>query len=442
MDLVLMRSQRGALLIGLAFVIASCTGAAATASPGPTTAPTTAATAAPPSAAPTSALDAAAAVAASPEWQSVLAAAKGQTVNWYMWGGDPLINQYVSTYIGQQAAPLGITIKEVQIGDTVDAVNKVLGEKSASKDTNGSVDMIWINGENFSTMKQSSTLFCGWVSKLPNSQLVDYTNPEVSQDFGVPIDNCEAPWTLAQFTMIYDSANVPTPPTDAASLVAWIKANPGKFTYPAPPDFTGSVFIRQMLSYVNGGYTDLLGPFNKAKYDEATPKLWSLLNDLKPDLWRQGTTYPQSIDAVDQLYANGEVYWDMTYGPTETVSFVQKGTWPDTTREMVFQPSGMVGDVSYVAIPYNSPHQAAAQVVANLLLSVDAQYKAIAAGSLGYPAIDVAKLPTDQQTQFTNYPATPEELPLSALILNSNPELEATWATKLETDWTKNVLQH
>ncbi len=88
--------------------------------------------------------------------------------------------------------------------------------------------------------------------------------------------------------MIYDSAKVPTPPTDAASLVAWIKANPGKFTYPAPPDFTGSVFVRQMLYYVNGGYQDLLGAFGQAKYDALAPKLWDLLNGLKPSLWRQG----------------------------------------------------------------------------------------------------------------------------------------------------------
>jgi putative spermidine/putrescine transport system substrate-binding protein len=442
-------SHRGALLVGLALIASACSSGATQVPPtaaASATVPASAVASAPPSGAPTpgasSALDAAAAAAASSTWQQTLAAAKGQTVNWYMWGGDPLINQYVSGYMNQLAQQAGVTINEVQIGDTVDAVNKVLGEKAAGKNDNGSVDLIWINGENFTTMVQSKTLDCGWVAGLPNSQLVDYNNPEVNTDFGVPIAGCEAPWTLAQYALIYDSAKVPTPPTDAASLVAWIKANPGKFTYPAPPDFTGDVFVRQMLSYTNGGYQDLLGPFSQAKYDSATPALWSLLNDLKPDLWRQGSTYPQSIDSLDQLYANGEVAWDMTYGPTETVPFVQKGTWPSTTRELVFQPSGMIGDVSYVAIPYNSPHKAAAQVVANLLLSVDAQYNAIAAGSLGYPAIDVSRLPADQQARFTNYPTPPEELPLADLIKNSNPELEAGWSNALEAGWKKNVLQH
>jgi putative spermidine/putrescine transport system substrate-binding protein len=165
-----------------------------------------------------------------------------------------------------------------------------------------------------------------------------------------------------------------------------------------------------------------------------------LLNDIEPSLWRQGSTYPQNIAAVDQLYANGEVYLNMTYGPTETAGFVQKGTWPATTREFVFD-SGMIGDVSYVAIPYNSPHQAAAKVVANILLSPDAQLKAMDAGSLGYPAIDVGKLPADQQTPFKNYAFPPEVAPLDQLIKNSNPELQAKWATTIEADWTKNVLQ-
>ncbi len=375
-------------------------------------------------------------------WSKVLAAAKGQNVNFYLWGGDPLINSFVTGYVAQQAQKLGITIREVQISDTVDAVNKVLGEKQAGQNSNGTVDLIWINGQNFFTMVQAHALYCGWVSKLPNSSLVDYSNPEVSQDFGLNIQNCEAPWTLAQFCMIYDSAKVPSPPTDVAGLVSWIKANPGKFTYPAPPDFTGAAFLRQLLYYTAGGYKDLLGPFTQAKYNKYAPALWNLLNQLKPYLWRQGSTYPQAITQLDSLYENGEVAWDMTYGPTETVPFVQKGTWPASTRELVFQPAGMIGDVSYVAIPYNSPHQAAAQVIANILLSVEAQYKAIAAGSLGYPAIDVAKLPAAEQKQFNNYPVPAEELALSALTQNSDPELVAEWSAALQAGWTKNVLQH
>jgi putative spermidine/putrescine transport system substrate-binding protein len=425
-----MRGRYGAFLGAVLFIASACSGG------GATTAPASATAAA---ASPSSGVASTQPSPASAKWDEILAAAKGQTVNWYMWGGDETINKLVTGYVKDEAAKLGVTLNQVPITDTVDAVNKVVGEKSAGKNDNGSVDMIWINGENFATMKQGDLLHCGWVHDLPNDKYIDWQNPTVNTDFGLPVGDCEAPWSLAQMAMIYDSAKVPTPPTDAAGLIEWIKANPGKFTYPAIPDFTGSAFVRQMLYYVNGGYQGLLGEFDQAKYDEVTPKLWKLLNELEPYLWREGTTYPQSSTALDQLYANGEVAMDMTYAPTLTGELVKNGTWPATTRQFVFD-DGMIGDISYNAIPYNSPHKEGAQVVANILASLDSQYNAIATG-VGYPAIDTTALPDAERTRFDNYDFPPSVAPLAVLAKNSNPELQAKWATAIEAGWTQNVLQ-
>lgn len=418
----------GVLVAALTLIASACSGGGATTTP--TAAQSTPAT--------SQGLTAPPASTAS-KWDQVLAEAKGQTVNWYMWGGSDTINKFVTGYLAQQAKQFDVTLNMVPITDTVDAVNKVLGEKQAGKDTDGSVDLIWINGENFATGKQAGLWYCGWVSDLPNSQYVNWNSPAVANDFGTPVDGCESPWALAQFAMIYDSAKVPNPPTDAASLIAWIKANPGKFTYPAPPDFTGAVFVRQMLYYVNGGYESLLGPFDQSKYDAVAPKLWDLLNGLKPYLWRQGTTFPQSSGALDQLYANGEVYFDMNYAPLSVAAQVEKGTFPQSTREFVFS-NGMMGNISYVSIPYNSPHKAAAEVVANILVSLDAQYQQVASG-VGYPAIDLSQLPSDWQTKFNNYPTPPQVAPYSVLTKNSNPELQAKWVTAVEAGWKQNVLQ-
>lgn len=421
--------RHGALMVAVMLIAAACSSSTSTASTAPSAAvPSNAASSA-----------AASPSASAAKWDQVLAAAKGQTVNWYMWGGDANINKFVTGYVASEAAKLGVTIKQIQITDTANAVNKVLGEKQAGNDTDGSVDLIWINGGNFATMQQASALACGWVHDMPSDQYVNWDNPTVANDFGVPVNGCESPWALAQFTMIHDSAKVATPPTDAASLVAWIKANPGKFTYPAPPDFTGSVFVRQMLYYVNGGYKDLLGPFDQTKFDAVAPKLWDLLNELKPSLWRQGTTYPQSYTQLDQAFANGEVNFNMNYAPLSVVGQVDKGVFPTTTREFVFS-DGMMGNVSYVAIPYNSPHQAAAAVVANILLSPDAQYQQTAVG-VGYPAVDLTKLPADMQTKFNDYPTPPQVAPYAVLTKNSNPELQPGWVAAVDAGWKKNVLQ-
>jgi putative spermidine/putrescine transport system substrate-binding protein len=423
------RARNGALLIALTLAAAACSSGTAS------SAPETSAAVASPSSGGASAAPSAAAGA----WDDILAAAQGKTVNWYMWGGDETINQLVTGYLNDEAQELGVTINQVPIGDTVDAVNKVLGEKSAGKDTDGSVDLIWINGENFATMKQGDMLYCGWTRSLPNAKYINWDDPIVHTDFGLSIDDCESPWSLAQMAMIYDSAKVPNPPTTVEGLIEWIKANPGKFTYPAIPDFTGSAFVRQLLYHVNGGYDTLVGEFDQAKYDEVTPALWDLLNELEPSLWRQGTTYPQSSTAHDQLFANGEVDFDITYAPTLTGPLVADGTWPDTTRQFVFD-TGMIGDISYVAIPYNSPNKEAAQVVANLLLELDSQYNAIDTG-VGYPAIDTTDLPPEEKARFDTYPFPPQVAPLAELAENSNPEIQAKWATEIEAGWTENVLQ-
>jgi len=213
-------------------------------------------------------------------WEDVVAMARGGEVNWFLWGGSDNINRYVSEYIGGVLkGQYDITLKRVGLSDTVEGVNIVLGEKENGLDDNGSVDMIWINGENFRTMKQGGLAFCGYPDTLPNNVLVDWTNPAIANDFGVPVDGCEVPWSKAQFSFTYDSARTENPPKTIPDLIEWIKKNPGQFTYPAPPDFNGSVFVRHVFYYAAGGVDNLLGDFDQAKYDDAAAKTWAILND-------------------------------------------------------------------------------------------------------------------------------------------------------------------
>jgi putative spermidine/putrescine transport system substrate-binding protein len=373
-------------------------------------------------------------------WDNIVAQAKGQTVNWYMWSGDDHINAYVDKWVGDKAKQFGVTVQRVPVTDTVDAVTKVLNEKQAGQNTNGSVDLIWANGENFLTGKQANLWYCGYNDLLPNNKYVNWNNASVAYDFGIPVDKCEAPWGHAQFVFVYDSARVPNPPSTMADLITWIKAHPGRFTYPAPPDFTGSVFVRHVLYQVAGGYQGLLGPFDQSKYDKYTPQLWTVLNDIKSSLWRKGSTYPQSIDQLNSLFGNGEIDFTMTYGAGGIPGLVHKGIFPKTTRELVFK-EGTIGNTHYVGIPYNSPHKAAAMVVANILGSPEAQYQKDLPDVWGdYPAIDVTKA-GDWTAKFAAIPVDPSTLPLDQLAKNSNPELNAKWVTAVEDGWKRNVLQ-
>ena len=385
-------------------------------------------------------------VTAADDWQSVLAEADGQTVNWYMYGGDDVLNTFVNGEVADRLADLGVTLNQVRISDTADAVNKVLGEQQAGRTSGGSVDAIWVNGENFATGVQADLWRCGWAQDLPNAEYVDLEAPEVANDFGVPVNGCEAAWQQANSALVYDSADLDQ--EDVASVTAlldWARANPGRFTYPAPPDFTGSMAVRTILYDTIGGPGSFVSAPDAStdedadEYAAATARLWERLGEVAPSLWRKGETYPQSQEAVEKLYADGEISAFFTYGPGAVGQKVADGLYPATTREAV--PSiGNISNVSFVTIPANAANQAAALVLANVLQEPEVQLALYRAAGV-YPAIDVSRTRPDLQERFAEVEVSPSVLTLDELTRNAQPELASTYLARIEQDWTAEVLQ-
>ena len=374
-------------------------------------------------------------------WASVTRQAHGQTVNWYTYGGDSTLNGFINGYVAKRLSKYGVKVNQVKITDTSDAVNKVLGQKQAGKTSGGAVDAIWINGENFATGVQAKLWYCGWPSHLPNAKYVDLASLAVSRDFGVPVDGCESAWQSANSALVYDSAKLRA--SDVASvsaLFAWAKAHPGHFTYPALPDFTGSMAVRTILYDAIGGPAKLSGSFDTGKYASASKQLWARLNAIAPSLYRGGKTYPQTEDALEQLYADGQISAFFTYGPGAVGDAVKKGTFPATTREAV--PSvGNIANVSNIAIPAHAAHRAAALVLANVLQDPATQLALYKVEGI-YPAIDLARLTATQRAGFLDEPISPSVLPLTALTRDAQPELASAYVTRIEKDWKTHVLEH
>jgi len=374
-------------------------------------------------------------------WPAVLAAAKGQTVDFYAYGGDTVLNSFLSGYVTDALATDGVRLKQVKITDTVDAVNTVLGEKQAGRSSGGAVDAIWINGENFATGIQAKLWYCGWDRDLPNSRYVDFANPAVISDFGVPVNGCEAVWQQADSALVYDSSKLTAADVASVSaLLAWATAHPGHFTYPALPDFTGSMAVRTILYSELGGPGPLAGQFDAARYAPAASGLWARLNALKGALWRGGSTYPQSQDAVEKLYSDGEISAYFTYGPGAVADKVRTGLYPRSTREAVPSP-GNIANNSFLAIPANAAHRAAALVLANVLEDPRTQLALYRAEGI-YPGIDVAKTDAATRAAFAAVPLSPSVLPLTQLTAHAQPELASGYVTRLESDWKRQVLQH
>ena len=375
-------------------------------------------------------------------WDQVVELAKGGTVNWFLWGGADNINRYVSETVGGALLEqYGITLNRVGLSDTTEAVNIVLTEKQAGVTDQGAVDLIWINGENFRTMKQGGLAYCGYTGILPNNTLINWNNPAIANDFGVPVEGCEVPWSRAQFAFGHDSAALPNPPRSIAELIDWVKANPGQFTYPAPPDFNGAVFVRHVFYYAAGGAENLLGDFDQARFDKVAAKTWAILNDMEPYLWREGQTYPNTITQMNELFANGEVALNFNYEAAQFGISVAAGLYPETTRTYGLT-DGTIGNTNYTVIPFNSPNKAAALVLQNLLLSGEMQYaKADPAVWGASPAIEVSRTAPDIQAKFATIVLPPSVISAEVLGRNALPELQGQWITAIEQGWIKHVAQ-
>ncbi|WP_205872697.1 hypothetical protein [Limnohabitans planktonicus] len=92
-------------------------------------------------------------------WPDTERAARGQTVYFNAWAGSERINAYLQWVAGELQRDFGVKLQHVKISDAADVVKRVRAEKQAGrKDTEGTVDLIWINGENFAAMKRDGLL--------------------------------------------------------------------------------------------------------------------------------------------------------------------------------------------------------------------------------------------------------------------------------------------
>ncbi|MGI8649895.1 MAG: ABC transporter substrate-binding protein [Rubrobacter sp.] len=365
--------------------------------------------------------------------------AEGTTVRMFAYGGDDKTNAYLDDWLAPRLEEeYDITFERTPVGDTADVVNKLLNEKQAGDDE-GTVDLAWINGQNFYTGSQADLWFGPFAERLPNAEYIDYEDRDIALDFGYPTDGYEAAWSQAQFVMVYDYAEVDDPPHTMEELRDWTADNPGRFTYPAPPDFFGNAFILQAFYDLTGDVETYGEPFDEQVFDERVGTFTEFMNDIEPDLWRGGETYPQTGAALDELFQNGEVDLTVTYNPYFAQQQVESGIFPETTRTYLLD-GGTLSNTSYLAIPFNAPNSEGAQVAINFMESPEAQLELQKQNVVGGLAtLDVESLPDDLQQDFAETAEGEAVLPLDELQANRLPEARTEWTLALQEAWTEDV---
>lgn len=377
-------------------------------------------------------------VQAQESFEELVNQAKGTTVKWFMWGGSPTINSWVDTYVAKEVKKLyDIDLQRVP-ADAAIFVNKLLTEKQTGR-KKGTMDLLWINGENFKNAMENRLLYGPITQMLPNFSYVDPTT--VAFDFGYPVQGYEVPYGRAQFVFEYDSTVLPNPPMSLDDLKAWVKKNPGKFTYPSPPDFTGSAFIRQVFYGLTGGHEQYMQGVDENLFNKNAPKLWVYLNEIKPFLWQNGRTYPKDIAALDTLFERGEVLLNMSYHQANAQSRILQGRYKKSVRTFVMK-NGSIFNTHFTAVPYNAPNRAGGLVVANFLLSPEAQYHKNNPKNWGdFTALDLNRLDDAEQNRFQALNLGEATLSLSELAESAVPEIPSGYLELLERDWVNQVLR-
>ena len=368
-------------------------------------------------------------------WQDTERAARGQTVYFHAWAGSDSINAYIQWAAAELLREHGVKLQHVKISDAAEVVKRIRTEKQAGrKGTEGTADLVWINGENFAAMKRDGLLSAPFAQTLPNFQWVDTVGKATTLvDFSVPTDGLESPWGMAQLTFFADAQRLPKPPQSMAELLTLARSQPGRITYPRPPEFHGTTFIKQALIEHAPDVKALARPVTPEALQTQAAPLWRFLDALHPQLWRGGKQFPQNSAAVRQMMADGELVMALTFNPNEAANEIAAKRLPASVQSWQFS-KGTIGNTHFVAIPYNAPSKAGAQVVANFLLSPAAQARKADIDVWGDPTVlDVARLPAAERARFQSA-ARPGQVTVIAPVL---PEPHASWVDALEKEWTR-----
>jgi putative spermidine/putrescine transport system substrate-binding protein len=401
----------GILLGGIGAIAVACSSsppnptvapAAATTAPAPTTAPaaapTAASTASPAATAAAAATSAPAATATTAPAAAAAPASGGAvTLNHYLSGDVNIRDLWLKSLIPayQKASP-SVTINLVfDEHGSADATtfDRIAAAKKASKvsgvDTWETGGFLQQGGDTGLIVKLSEQLVPN-LAKVPANVLGQYNS------YGVP-------YRGSSVVLAYNSKNVANPPTTLDDLLAWIKANPGQFTY-NPPDKggSGSAFVTRVLKT---GISDSDEKLFETGYDQSKEsewdKGWGTLKDLAPSIYNQGNQafYPQGNVPVLQTLGKGAINVAPVWSD-QGLQYLAQNLLPPEVKLTQISPA-FSGGGAFVGVVADSPNKEAAYAYLNWLLTPDPQ-QIIINTIKGYPGLDWKYMPADVQARFAD----------------------------------------
>jgi putative thiamine transport system substrate-binding protein len=367
------------------------------------------------------ALSTSSAFAEEKSWENIVKQAEGQSVYFHAWGGSQEINRYLQWAGKELKAQYGVDFNHVKVTDISETGSRLLAEKAAGKSDRGSVDMVWINGENFKSMKDNALLYGPFVSTLPNWQYVDKSLP-VDSDFSEPTEGLEAPWGVGQLVFIHDTQSLNNPPVSYSEMLNYAKAFPNKLSYPKPPEFHGTSFLKSLLIELTDNDPSLAKPVSEADFEIVTQPLWNYLDEFHKVAWRGGKQFPAGTAETIQLLDDGQLDLALTFNPNAVFSAQASGNLSDTTSAYAME-SGALSNIHFLAIPWNANAKEGALVAINFLLSPEAQSRKGDINIWGDPSVLNKQYLKGSAAKTQQFKSVAEPHP--------------SWQSALEQEWLK-----
>jgi putative spermidine/putrescine transport system substrate-binding protein len=235
------------------------------------------------------------------------------------------------------------------------------------------------------------------------------------------------PYRASSVLLAYNSTKVTTPPKTLDELLAWIKANPGKFTYNVPSGGgSGYAFVQTVVDkYLSAkDRTTLVQGINKSLQPKWAQGL-ETLRSLNKFTYGMNGTYP--ANNAETLKDLGTGLVDMASVWSDQFASAQKaGTMPANIKVTQIANPTFTGGAAYLGIPSASRNQGAARLLANWVLSPTAQNLIVSGILNGMPVIPVSKLDPVIAANFADVDVA--NLRPTYLSANAN-DLKSAWAS-------------
>jgi putative spermidine/putrescine transport system substrate-binding protein len=231
--------------------------------------------------------------------------------------------------------------------------------------------------------------------------------------------------------LTYNPDKIPNPPKTAEELLAWAKANPGKFMYARPANSGPGRAFLMGLPYILGD--------KDPKNPETWDKTWAFLKELGQyiDYYPTGTgiTFKEMAEGTRWMLAS-HIGWDIQQRVLATI--------PANSQGLFLKGSTWVNDAHFVAIPKGLDKDRKYVTIQLIKYLMQPQQQAMAFGGSGYfypgPAIKgvtIDMAPADIQSAVK--PAVRPEYIKAIASLPNTTQLDAKAMVKAFDIWDKTI---